>query len=121
MSPTRPSAPPVQPPVWPTGDGERSSAGSNYGDWRPASPAQPHGFDFEARYEPDYQRLRDEHAQALDAHYPHWQATRGPGFPQDFERWRAGRAGAAPSPQAPQTPEALDALGVPNVTDAPRG
>ena len=59
------------PHVYPTGDGERSTAGSNYGDWRPAQPPRPHGYDFESRFaqppadgmapDPDYRRLREEH------------------------------------------------------------
>ena len=38
------------PHVYPTSDGERSTAGSNYGDWRPTQPQRPHGYDFEARF-----------------------------------------------------------------------
>ena len=62
-------------------DGERSNAGSNYGDWRPATPRRPHGYDFEAGFtQPQphdadhrhYQRLRSEHARELDAHYAQW-------------------------------------------------
>jgi hypothetical protein len=72
--------------VYATGDGgERSNAGSNYGDWRPAGPRRPHGYDFEARFTqpswPDadhqhYQRLRNEHARELDAHYAQWRRER---------------------------------------------
>ena len=44
--------PSFHPHVYPTGDGERSTAGSNYGDWRPAQPPRPHGYDFEKRFRP---------------------------------------------------------------------
>lgn len=40
----------LHPDVYATGDGERSSAGSNYGDWRPAHGPLPHGYDFESRF-----------------------------------------------------------------------
>lgn len=41
--------------VEPTGDGERSTAGSNYGDWRPLGPRPPRGYDFEKRFVPPAQ------------------------------------------------------------------
>lgn len=99
--------PDFHPHVYPTGDGERSTAGSNYGDWRPATPPRPHGYDFEARFahgeglphDPDYQRLRDEHARELDAHYPHWRQQRYQRFADDFGRWREQRN--APADAAP--------------------
>ena len=92
------------PHVYGTGDGERSTAGSNYGDWRPASPPRPHGYDFEERFihpapddrmrlDPDYRRLRDEHERELDAHYPHWLRTRYERFSDEFGRWREERNG----------------------------
>lgn len=97
-------SPDFHPRVYPTGDGERSTAGSNYGDWRPATPPRPHGYDFEARFahgpgdgpprDPDeahYRRLRDEHARELDAHYPHWRQQRYQRFADDFGRWREQR------------------------------
>jgi hypothetical protein len=89
--------PQLHPHVYPTGDGERSTAGSNYGDWRPAQPHGPHGYDFESRFpppelDPDFRRLRDEHERELDAHYPHWRAARYRRFADDFERWREQRA-----------------------------
>jgi hypothetical protein len=43
------------PQVEPTGDGERSTAGSNYGDWRPLGRRPPHGYDFEKRFVPPSQ------------------------------------------------------------------
>lgn len=105
--------PDFHPRVYATGDGERSTAGSNYGDWRPAQPPRPHGYDFESRFvnepppgwaalEADYRRLRDEHERDLDAHYPHWLEQRRQRFSDDFARWReeqrakaAGKADAA--------------------------
>jgi hypothetical protein len=44
--------PDSDPQVHPTksGDGERSTAGTNYGDWRPNHPQRPHGYDFEERF-----------------------------------------------------------------------
>jgi hypothetical protein len=96
--------PSFHPHVYPTGDGERSTAGSNYGDWRPAQPPRPHGYDFEARFQqrpadwtldPDYRRLRDEHERELDAHYPHWREARYQRFSEDFGRWREQRGSAA--------------------------
>ena len=56
--------PDLHPHVYPTGDGERSTAGSNYGDWRPAVPHGPQGYDFESRFtppalDPDFRRQRD--------------------------------------------------------------
>jgi hypothetical protein len=64
--------PALRPDVFPTGDGERSSAGSNDGDWRPAQPPAPHGYDFEKRFvppalDPDFKPLRDEPERDLDA------------------------------------------------------
>jgi hypothetical protein len=96
-------APNYHPRVYATGDGERSTAGSNYGDWRPAQPSKPHGYDFDSRFEPpdpaladpDYRRLRDEHARELDAHYPHWLEARYRRFSDDFGRWRAARGADA--------------------------
>lgn len=93
-------APDLHPHVYPTGDGERSTAGSNYGDWRPAQPPRPHGYDFESRFErpdwvsldPDFRRLRDEHERDLDAHYPHWLQARYRRFADEFGRWREQRA-----------------------------
>ena len=94
--------PNFHPRVYDTGDGERSTAGSNYGDWRPVRPHGPHGYDFEARFrpdwatlDPDYRRLRDEHERELDAHYPHWLQTRYQRFSDDFGRWREARSQAA--------------------------
>lgn len=57
--------PKLNPHVYPTGDGERSTAGSNYGDWRPAQPHRPHGYDYESgfvppRLDPDYRPAPDE-------------------------------------------------------------
>ena len=65
--------PPLHPHVYPTGDGERSTAGSNYGDWRPAQPHGPHGYDFEERFpppelDPDFRRPRE--AETPDAASP---------------------------------------------------
>lgn len=95
--------PNFHPHVYPTGDGERSTAGSNYGDWRPAQPPRPHGYDFEKRFtdpspdwaavDPDYCRLREEHERELDAHYPYWLEQRRQRFSDDFGRWRAERDG----------------------------
>ncbi|HEY8880307.1 MAG TPA: hypothetical protein VIN03_22245 [Roseateles sp.] len=101
-------APDLHPHVYPTGDGERSTAGSNYGDWRPAQPPRPHGYDFESRFEqpdwatldPDYRRLRDEHERELDAHYPHWLQTRYKRFADEFGRWREEKAHATTTPNA---------------------
>lgn len=45
----------LHPDVYPTGDGERSTAGSNYGDWRPSHGPLPHGYDFESRFVPPAQ------------------------------------------------------------------
>lgn len=90
------------PRVYSTGDGERSTAGSNYGDWRPDHPSPPHGYDFEQRFDqgptewaaldPDYRRLRDEHERELDAHYPHWVEMRRKHFNEDFNQWRKERS-----------------------------
>ncbi|MDR7297787.1 hypothetical protein J2X16_003136 [Pelomonas aquatica] len=100
----------LHPHVYPTGDGERSTAGSNYGDWRPAHPQRPHGYDFEARFrqqpadwttDPDYRRLRGEHERDLDAHYPHWREARYQRFSEEFGRWREQRAGS----EAPSQPD----------------
>lgn len=102
-----PGAPPE---IYATGDGWRSTAGSNYGDWRPAQPPQPHGYDFEKRFEPagggpahdpDYQRLRAEHERELDEHYGDWLKQRYERFSDDFGRWRDGRykAGTATPPR----------------------
>lgn len=92
-------APNFHPHVYPTGDGERSTAGSNYGDWRTAQPPRPHGYDFESRFEPsldpDYRRLREEHERELDAHYPHWREMRYQRFSDDFGRWREERGSSA--------------------------
>lgn len=93
--------PNFHPRVYSTGDGERSTAGSDYGDWRPAHPPRPHGYDFESRFtgrqnewaqlDPDYRRLRDEHERELDAHYPHWLQKRYERFADEFGRWREER------------------------------
>jgi hypothetical protein len=93
------------PHVYPTGDGERSTAGSNYGDWRPAQPPRPHGYDFDQRFanlphdrvtlDPDYRRLREEHERELDAHYPAWLQARYERFSDDFGRWRQERGSTA--------------------------
>jgi hypothetical protein len=90
------------PQVLDTGDGERSTAGSNYGDWRPLRPHGPHGYDFEARFRdgvkaPDdlYRQLREDHGRELDARYPDWRYQR---FSEDFQRWREERAAAGPAP-----------------------
>jgi len=98
--------PDFHPHVYPTGDGERSTAGSNYGDWRPATPPRPHGYVFEARFahgqglaphpdDADYRRLRDEHARELAAHYPHWRQQRYQRFADDFGRWREQHSASA--------------------------
>lgn len=50
-----PAKPAEEPAVHPTGDGERSDAGTNYGDWRPSQPHGPHGYDFEDRFKPPAQ------------------------------------------------------------------
>ncbi len=92
------------PLVYPTLDGERSTAGTNYGDWRPAHPPRPHGYDFESRFQPaagpaaldpDYRRLRDEHERELDEHYPHWLEMRYRRFSEEFDRWREERGARA--------------------------
>lgn len=93
--------PHLHPRVIPTGDGARSTAGSDYGDWRPARPHGPHGYDFEKRFDPrspdtplldpDYRRLRDEHERELDAHYPRWREMRYRRFADEFDRWRQER------------------------------
>jgi hypothetical protein len=111
--------PNFHPRVYSTGEGQRSTAGSSYGDWRPTGPQRPHGFDFEKRFlqphsddrvllDPDYRRLRDEHERELDAHYPHWLRTRYERFAEDFGRWREQRqqgvgvpSGQEPGDEAP--------------------
>lgn len=78
-----PPGPALRPDVFPTGDGERSSAGSNDGDWRPAQPPAPHGYDFEKRFvppalDPDFKPLRDEPERDLDAPDSHGLDARKP-------------------------------------------
>ena len=78
--------PDFHPRVYATGDGERSTAGSNYGDWRPAQPQRPHGYDFEARF----QRAGGATPDAV-AHDPRWQQTRYKRFTDDFGQRREPR------------------------------
>ncbi|KQW52038.1 MULTISPECIES: hypothetical protein [unclassified Roseateles] len=85
------------PHVYPDVDGERSTAGSNYGDWRPEQPRGPHGYDFEARFtppeqDPDFARLRAEYERELDARHPNWRDDPHHRFADDFGRWRELRA-----------------------------
>lgn len=102
-----------EPRVYRTLDGERSTAGTNYGDWRPAHPPRPHGYDFESRFEhpagpapldPDYRRLRDEHERELDEHYPHWLEMRYRRFSEEFGRWREERSAADREPGSTSSP-----------------
>lgn len=79
-------------------DGARSTAGTNYGDWRPNHPPRPHGYDFDARrgpalsrgpaFDPDYAQLRNEYMRDLDHHYDHWREQRHQRFKEDFGTWR---------------------------------
>ena len=82
----------------PEHDGYRSTAGSNYGDWRPNHPPRPHGYDFDARrdaelgrgpdFDPHYAQLRNEHMRDMDNHYDQWRAERHEQFKADFGTWR---------------------------------
>ncbi|MGQ3051516.1 MAG: hypothetical protein ACT6S0_07015 [Roseateles sp.] len=90
---------PRRPHVYPDVDGERSTAGSNYGDWRPEQPRGPHGYDFEARFtppeqDPDFDRLRAEYESELDARHPSWRDEPQRRLADDFGRWRELRAAA---------------------------
>ena len=103
--------PNYHPHVYPTGDGERSTAGSNYGDWRPADGPKPHGYDFEARFshpphwqDPDFQRLRAEHARDVDERYPQWRQERYQRLSEDFNRQERSAGAAASGPDAPGGP-----------------
>lgn len=75
-------------------DGARSTAGSNYGDWRPNHPQRPHGVDYDAGpvpapdFDPEFAQLRNEHMRDLDHHYDHWRQQRYERFKQDFGTWR---------------------------------
>ena len=75
--------PNFHPHVYPTGDGERSTAGSNYGDWRPAQPQRPHRNDFEARFQRTGRAIPDTVARDPDG-----LQTRYKRFTDDFGRWR---------------------------------
>jgi hypothetical protein len=78
----------------PEHDGTRSTAGSNYGDWRPNHAPRPHGVDYDAGpvpapdFDPEFAQLRNEHMRDLDHHYDHWRRQRFEQFKQDFGTWR---------------------------------
>ena len=103
--------PDEQPRVYFSGDGERSTAGSNYGDWRPSQPQRPHGYDFEQRFkhqlqdlttpEPDELLLREAHERELDALYPDWPEARRTRYPDEFLSWREEQSARQASDDPP--------------------